>query len=411
MSDSENLAEKPSELPEEVVEEGKAEENVEGSEEAAEETENAPQYHENTEAQEENFKGFASPPESSPEKVMSPEDPEAQASTIKQYQQTLQDLKEEISRLSKKLNQKSKEARSEPSEEELFKLKCMCKYAKQEVNELKTKLEDVQQTVSRTEENVDNLRNNSLDHESSIEKIEDLNKKLKDLEEEYQELAKSSNEINIADLDKILVPEANLKLVNEFFVNVQKRLGQLETENSTLSATLKKNTLETNKLKEKCDKASSRYRSNDELKNKLRELEENYMKYTMIEEKLNQDLKVAEEEFAIHHHRPENKHDTSSAQKMLDDLEAMSKKDKDDIEQLEFQLQEKRNLLRAARAYGLQRSKTSNKLRSDMELLGLVLVEKDQLISKLRKEIDEIKLKQMQVDLEIKNLNEKKKQL
>lgn len=97
--------------------------------------------------------------------------------------------------------------------------------------------------------------------------------------------------------------------------------------------------------------------------------------------------------------------------KMLDDLEAMSKKDKDDIEQLEFQLQEKRNLLRAARAYGLQRSKTSNKLRSDMELLGLVLVEKDQLISKLRKEIDEIKLKQMQVDLEIKNLNEKKKQL
>ncbi|OMJ79420.1 hypothetical protein SteCoe_20575 [Stentor coeruleus] len=410
MSDSENLAEKPSEHPEEEVDEGKVEKAVEDAEEAPEGTENPPQNHENDEDQEENFKGFASPPESSPEKTMSPEDPEVQANTIKQYQQTLQDLKEEISRLTKKLDQKSKEARSEPSEEELFKLKCMCKYAKQEVNELKCKLEDMQQTVSRTEENVDNLRNNSLDHESSIEKIEDLNKKLKDLEEEYQELAKSSNEINIADLDKILVPEANLKLVNEFFVNVQKRLGQLETENSTLSATLKKNTLETNKLKEKCDKASSRYRSNDELKNKLRELEENYMKYTMIEEKLNQDLKVAEEEFAIHHHRPENKHDTSSAQKMLDDLEAMAIKDKDDIEQLEFQLQEKRNLLRAARAYGLQRSKTSNKLRSDMELLGLVLVEKDQLISKLRKEIDEIKLKQMQVDLEIKNLNEKKKQ-
>ncbi|OMJ82452.1 hypothetical protein SteCoe_16861 [Stentor coeruleus] len=408
MSDSENLAERPSDLPEE---EGSAEAANESAENVVEETENPPQDHENIKGQEENFKGFASPPDSSPEKAISPEDPEVQASTIKQYQQTLQDLKEEISRLTKKLDQKTKEAHSEPSEEELFKLKCMCKYAKQEVNELKSKLENIQQTVSRTEENVDSLRNNSLDHESSIEKIEDLNKKLKDLEEEYQELAKSSNEINIADLDKILVPEANLKLVNEFFVNVQKRLGQLEAENSALSATLKKNTLETNKLKEKCDKASSRYRSNDELKNKLRELEENYMKYTMIEEKLNQDLKVAEEEFAIHHHRPENKHDTSSAQKMLDDLEAMAKKDKEDIEQLEFQLQEKRNLLRAARAYGLQRSKTSNKLRSDMELLGLVLVEKDQMISKLRKEIDEIKLKQMQVDLEIKNLNEKKKQL
>ena len=65
-------------------------------------------------------------------------------------------------------------------------------------------------------------------------------------------------------------------------------------------------------------------------------------------------------------------------------------------------------MLRAARAYGLQRSKTSNKLRSDMELLGLVLVEKDQNISKLKREINELKMKHAQAEAEIKEINDKK---
>jgi chromosome segregation ATPase len=343
------------------------------------------------------------------ENLLTEEDPETQAATIKQYQQTLQELKEEIARLNKKLDSKNKEPKVQHSEEELFKLQCMCKYAKEEVRTLTSKLENLQKLTEANSENLEQLKSNSYDDETSNEKIADLSNKIRVLEEEYLELSKSSNEINIADLDKILSPEANPKLINEFFVNVQKRLSSLESENASLSSTLKKTTLETNKLKEKCDNASSRYKSNDELKNKLKDLEDTFVKYSVAEAKLTEDLRKAEEEFALHHHRPENKHDQASAQKLLDDLQTGVKNDKDEIEKLEFMLQEKKNLLRAARAYGLQRSKTSNKLRNDMEVLGLLLIEKDQNISKLRKEIDELKLKQLQVDLEIKELNEKKK--
>ena len=347
--------------------------------------------------------------EKAPETPTPEEDHENQASTIKQYQQNLQELKEEIAKLNKKLDQKNREPKVQHSEEELFKLQCMCKYAKEEVKGLTDKLESLQKLAESNQENLDMLKANSFDDEASNEKIAELNLKIKELEAEYNEIGKSSNEINIADLDKILEPNANLKLVNEFFVNVQKRLSALDSENATLSATLKKNNMETNKLKEKCDNASSRYKSNDELKNKLKDLEEMFVKYSVAESKLSEDLKKAEEEFALHHHRPENKHDQESAQKMLNELEKGVKDDKDEIEKLEFLLQEKQNMLRAARAYGLQRSKTSNKLRNDMEVLGLLLIEKDQNISKLRKEIDELKLKQLQVDLEIKELNDKKK--
>lgn len=334
---------------------------------------------------------------------------EDQAATIKQYQQTLQELKEEIAKLNKKLDQKNREAKVQHSDEELFKLQCMCKYAKEEVKSLTEKLENLQKLTETNQENLELLKVNSYDDETSNDKIAELNLKIKELEAEYAEIGKSSNEINIADLDRVLQPDANMKLVNEFFVNVQKRLTSLDQENASLSATLKKNNQETSKLKEKCDNASSRYKSNDDLKNKLKDLEETFVKYSVAEAKLSEDLKKAEEEFALHHHRPENKHDQESAQKMLSDLEKGVKDDKDEIEKLEFMLQEKKNMLRAARAYGLQRSKTSNKLRNDMEVLGLVLIEKDQNISKLRKEIDELKLKQLQVDLEIKDLNEKKK--
>lgn len=334
---------------------------------------------------------------------------EDQAATIKQYQQTLQELKEEIAKLNKKLDQKNREAKVQHSDEEIFKLQCMCKYAKEEVKSLTEKLESLQKMTESNQENLDVMKANSYDEEGSNEKIVELNLKIKELEAEYAEIGKSTNEINIADLDRVLQPDANMKLVNEFFVNVQKRLTSLDQENASLSSTLKKNNLETSKLKEKCDNASTRYKSNDELKNKLKELEDTFVKYSVAEAKIAEDLKKAEEEFALHHHRPENKHDEESAKKMLNDLEKGVKDDKEEIEKLEFMLQEKKNMLRAARAYGLQRSKTSNKLRNDMEVLGLVLIEKDQNISKLRKEIDEIKLKQLQVDLEIKELNEKKK--
>ena len=83
-------------------------------------------------------------------------------------------------------------------------------------------------------------------------------------------------------------------------------------------------------------------------------------------------------------------------------------KEEVELENLEFVLQEKKNMLRAAQVYGLQRSKTSNKLRTDMELLGLVLVEKEKEISRLKKEIDEFRIKTNQTQIDIKELLDKK---
>ena len=327
---------------------------------------------------------------------------------LKEYQAILQGLKEEIASLNKKIDQKSKESNSEHTEEEIFKLQSMCKYSKQEIKELTQKLEEIQKTSEKTAENVEKLKNSSFDDNSSNEILENLTGKLAELEEEYAELTKSSNEINFPDLDKILAPDASLKLINEFYVNVQKRLGFLDLENGNLAATLKKYSSEALKLREKCEKAAHRYKSNDELKNKLRDLEESFAKYVLLEEKLALELKQAEEEYRLHSGSLENKLDLPAAQKMLEEIEILAKKDQEDVEKLEFQLQEKRNMLRAARAYGLQRSKTSNKLRSDMELLGLVLVEKDQNISKLKREINELKMKHAQAEAEIKEINDKK---
>ena len=338
-------------------------------------------------------------------------DPEEEARTLKSHQITLQELKEEIGRLNRQLDQRSKVPCKEATEEEVFKLKCLCKYSKQEVSELNAKLEEIKINTEKTMKSIETLGANSFDEDVSLETIEDLNKKIKNLEEEYAELCKSSNEINIADLDKILVPEPNPKLVNEFYVNVQKRLGNLEAENLALSNTLKKSNQETLKLKEKCDKAAARYRSNDELKNRLRTMETDYAKYCRIEIGLENDLQKAEEEFSIHHNCPENKFDAETAQKMLSEIEALVSSDNDEVQRLEFEKQEKEHMLRAARAYGIQRSKTSNKLRADMELLGLVLIEKEQAIMKIKKEIDELKWKQVKAEVEIKELNDKKIQL
>ena len=43
-----------------------------------------------------------------------------------------------------------------------------------------------------------------------------------------------------------------------------------------------------------------------------------------------------------------------------------------------------------------------------MELLGLVLVEKEQTVSRLRKEIDEFKIKANQISIDIKEINDKR---
>ena len=325
---------------------------------------------------------------------------------LKNYQNTLQELKEEISKLNKQIDYKERQAPPNPSEKDLFKIQCLCKYAKAEVKSLASKAEELSLLNQQKSENLEVLKAESSKNVSS-EKVNNLKEKLKQLEKEYDELTKT-NEINIADFDKIISPDANQKLVNEFNVNLQKRIGYLDIENTKLTSAVKKSNNELLKLKEKVDNADHRHKLNEDLKNKLKNSEDTLKKYEITEEKLRENLKQAYEEYSIYSSRPENQHDADSARNILKDMRDQVYKEEVELENLEFVLQEKKNMLRAAQVYGLQRSKTSNKLRTDMELLGLVLVEKEKEISRLKKEIDEFRIKTNQTQIDIKELLDKK---
>ena len=325
---------------------------------------------------------------------------------LKRYQSTLQDLKEEISRLNKQIDHKARQALPQVTEEDLFKMQALCKYTKIEAKALQAKAEELAQTNQDALENVDALKEESEKGDSN-EKSTALREKLENLEREYRELSKP-NEINIADLDKVLGPEPNPKFVNEFYVNVQKRTGLLDAENTKLAADIKKCTSDLNKLKENLENSLPRHRQMEDMKARIREFESSYKNYENTEAKLRQHIKQAKEEFSLYSSQPENQHDAESAKNILKEMRNQVEIEETECENLGYVLQDKKNLLRAAQVYGLQRSKTSTKLRTDMELLGSVLVDKEQKGSKLRRAIDEYKIKIAQVQIEIRDIANKK---
>ena len=330
-----------------------------------------------------------------------------EANILKKYQTTLQELKEEISKLNKQIEYRDKIVSSEPSEEEVFKLRHLCKYAKAESRVLKDQTQQLIQANYLLSDKIQNLKAEPYAEPISNEKVENLKEKLRLLKIEYEELLKPS-EINIADLERVISPDATPKLLNEFYVNVQKRIGVLDEENSKYSSMIKKSSTDLLKLKEKVENAANRRKINEDLKTKQKTYEETLANYLSTEYKLMENLKQAKEEYSLYSSRPENQHNTNSAKNVLKEMREQANKEESEVERLEFVLQEKKNLLRASQVYGLQKSKTASKLRTDMELLGLVLVEKEQTVSRLRKEIDEFKIKANQISIDIKEINDKR---
>lgn len=326
---------------------------------------------------------------------------------LKKYQSTLQDLKEEISRLNKQIDLKQKLIKPDPSEESLHKIRTVCKLTKIEAKELRTTAENLAEANAQLSENIESLKDQSASKPISSQKLETLQNKLKALEKEYNDLNKS-HELTVKDLEKALNPDTPQKFLNEFYVNLQKKIDSLDSENSSLSTILKKSSVELSKLKEKLENSTLRKKANDEIKNKLKALEDTYENYLVTESRLRVGIKESLDEYSFYSDKQENQHDADSAKNILRDMREQVSKLEAEEENFEFVLQEKRNLFRAAQVYGLQRSKTSNKLRSDMELLGMVLVEKEQAVSRLRKEIDELNIKTHKVQIDIRELQEKK---
>lgn len=326
---------------------------------------------------------------------------------LKKYQSTLQDLKEEISRLNKQIDLKQKLTKPDPSEESLYKIRAVCKLTKAEAKQLRTTAENLAEANAQLSENIETLKDQSASKPISSQKLETLQNKLKALEKEYNDLNKS-HELTIKDLEKALNPDTPQKFLNEFYVNLQRKIDSLDAENSSLTTILKKSSVELSKLKEKLENSTLRKKANDEIKNRLKGLEDTYENYLVTESRLKVGIKESLDEYSFYSDKPENQHDTESARNILRDMREQVSKLEAEEENLEFVLQEKKNLFRAAQVYGLQRSKTSNKLRSDMELLGMVLVEKEQAVSRLRKEIEELNIKTHKVQIDIRELQEKK---
>jgi cell division protein FtsB len=335
------------------------------------------------------------------------EDDQSEAKLLKKYQATLQDLKEEITRLNKQIELKAKLARPEPSDEELFKIRTVCRLTKAEAKALRTETEQLAESNAQLSESIENLKDQSASKPATNERVLSLTQKLRGLEKELQDLSKT-HEVSLQDLEKVMNPEVTQKFVNEFYVNVQKRVDMLETENNSLNLLLKKNSVELSKLKEKLENSTIRKKANDEIKNKLKSLEETYENYIVTEGRLKNGIKESLEELSFYSDKQENQHDTDSARNILKDMREQVRLLELEEERLEFVLQEKRNFFRAKQVYGLQRSKTSNKLRSDMELLGMVSVEKEQMLSRMKREIDEINIRTHKVQIDIKEIQDRK---
>jgi hypothetical protein len=140
-----------------------------------------------------------------------------EALLIKHYQGILQELKEEISKLNRQIDQKTRQKKPEPSEEELFKLQALVRLSKAEAKELRNRAQKLAEDNCQLIEKIESFKNETEAKEISNEKIENLEKKKVELENEYLDLSKP-DEINFENLEKVIVPDANMKIVNEFYV-------------------------------------------------------------------------------------------------------------------------------------------------------------------------------------------------
>jgi chromosome segregation ATPase len=136
-----------------------------------------------------------------------------------------------------------------------------------------------------------------------------------------------------------------------------------------------------------------RYKNNDELKEKIKNLENVAEKYTLIEANLKKEIKEAEEKLEAEANRVENKMDLKVAQKMVNDVLQDLQDEKAKFSSLEKTLQDKKKYLNEIKTYGTQTSRTTNKLRSELELIQSVLKEKQDYLQRLDIEIEEFESK------------------
>jgi chromosome segregation ATPase len=271
--------------------------------------------------------------------------------------------------------------------DETLRLQILNNLCQEDIDEMTSELSDLQEKLLKVNEECEELTRQIgyKDSESEIQA------KICQLEEENKSLLKDYE--NSLIFDKLVSSESDKKTLNETFVVLQKKLGNLETINANMQKKLKKSEIDTKNLKKKCESAMLRYKNNDELKEKIKNLENVAEKYTLIEANLKKEIKEAEEKLEAEANRVENKMDLKVAQKMVNDVLQDLQDEKAKFSSLEKTLQDKKKYLNEIKTYGTQTSRTTNKLRSELELIQSVLKEKQDYLQRLDIEIEEFESK------------------
>lgn len=267
--------------------------------------------------------------------------------------------------------------------DESLRLEILNTLCQEDIDEMTQELSDLQEKLQKVNEECEDLTRQIgyKDSESEIQA------KIAQLEEENKSLLKDYE--NSLIIDKLITSESDKKTLNETFVVLQKKLGNLETINASMQKKLKKSEADTKNLKKKCESALLRYKNNDELKEKIKNLEAVAEKYSAIEDNLHKEIKEAEEKLEAEKNRVENTIDVKDAQRMVNEALESLQQEKAKFLYLEHSLEEKKKYLNEIKTYGTQTSRSTLKLRGELELVQSVLQEKQEYLSRLDEEIAE----------------------
>lgn len=317
---------------------------------------------------------------------------------LKEYQQEIRSMKAEIIQLNRQIAE-AKLAEDEANEsnekvidrDEIMKKQSLLRHCQTEIEELTGQLNKLRETNIELAESCEELNNRIDPLPISESQLEELREQIQALEKENEDLKRQNRELENTGIKEWedLAPHAS----NEFFVNLQKKLTSLEQENAGLSAKYKKAEAETKKLKENCEKAAHRFKSNEDTRTKLKILEESLSKCIETEKELKDKIEEVEKQIVQKSSSTEGQ-DIRTLQSLISDLTEQIAQEKNQSIRLERQLQDKQQELRTVKITANQPvSKTSTKLTNDLELLSKVLADKLQQIRDKDKEIAEYTLK------------------
>ena len=295
---------------------------------------------------------------------------------IKEYQHKIQEIKDEIAKTNNELKLQN-------SDQEFERLKIIHDLCEEDISNLNSELKQLKDKNNALSEEISTLKKKNSYKETESE----VKLRIKNLEQDNKEIIKPYE--SSFSIERMISNETDRKTLNETFVLLQKKLGTIEVSNAELTKKIKKSEIEVKNLRKKCESASGRCKSNEELKEKIKSLETALEKSNQIEISLKNELKEAENCLLSEKTRPENMVDTRAAEKLVNYALESLQQEKNRLAELQAKLKEKKKDLDEISTFGVQSNKITVKLNEELSLVELVLKEKKAYSEKLDKDIQE----------------------